>query len=155
VPHALALAVDRALALDPRERYADALAMEVALEDGARGIAPDAPDPTVALGETQATQMLEPATGELPARPRPRMIPAPPRAPDPAPVAREPEPRRSGARTTVVTLLILAILAAGAAAVAITASNTKNGPSLGADVTRDDVQSSVDAMKGFIDDNTK
>ena len=155
VPHALALAVDRALALDPRERYPDALAMEAALEDGARGIAPDAPDPTVALGETQATRMLE-ATGELPAaRPRPRMIPAPPRAPAPAPVARAPERRRSGARRTAVALLILAVVAAGAVAVALTAANTKNGPDLGADVTRENVQSSVDAMKGFIDDNSK
>ncbi len=83
------------------------------------------------------------------------MIPAPPRAPEPAPVARAPERRRSGGARAVVVVLILAILAAGGAAVAITAANQKNGPQLGADVTREDVQSSVDAMKGFIDDNTK
>jgi hypothetical protein len=97
-----------------------------------------------------------PATGDLlpAARPRPRMIPAPSRAPAPVPQAAVPARRRSGARRTVVTLLILAILAAGVAAVVL-ATNTKSGPDPSGDVTRDDVQSSVDAMKDFIDKNTQ
>jgi len=156
VPRELALAVEQALALDPRQRYADALAMEGALEDGARGISP-ATSATELFDQTEATQMLGEAPPPQPARPRPRMVPPPPRAPTPAqrPAARREPPRGNGARRALVTLLVLALLAGGAAVAVVASSNTKNGVDLSVDVTQDDVPSSVDAMKQLIDDNTK
>jgi serine/threonine-protein kinase len=45
VPHELALAIDRALALEPEARFVDADAMLKAIEDGTRGIAPGPPPP--------------------------------------------------------------------------------------------------------------
>src|SRR4051794_39724447 len=81
VPAALALAVEQALALEPRDRYASAEEMRVALHDGARGIAPPGAEPDA----TAATSML-PRTPEPTAATR-RATAAPP------PVARRLEPQ--------------------------------------------------------------
>ena len=90
IPPALAVAVERALALTPGERYASADDMRAAVIDGARGIGPDADATRVVRGEdpTSATTVLagEPGTG-------PMVVPRAPRAPrparTPAPAARE------------------------------------------------------------------
>ena len=107
VPKALALAIDRALALEPDARYADAAAMGDALREGARGIAPPlslGTSPTSAetrlnpVPPTSATRIanVPPATaatsiaagaGAAPSGGVERRVPRPPREPRPAPVA--------------------------------------------------------------------
>src|SRR3954466_4268403 len=73
IPPALSVAVERALALDPRRRHASADAMRAAVIDGARGIGPDG-DATHIVGggrfdddATSATTVLagEPGTGPM------------------------------------------------------------------------------------------
>ena len=86
IPPALAVAVERALALTPGERYASADDMRAAVVDGARGIGPDADATRVVRGQdaTSATTVLagEPGTG-------PMVVPRAPRAPrHPAPMPR-------------------------------------------------------------------
>src|SRR3954469_19160412 len=98
VPAQLAVAVDRALALDPRDRYPDAESFRDALTDGSRGVGPTEITRAVAPA-TEATRAVRPPTertsvarppatrargsGPRPpagAPPRPR----PPRSPGPA-----------------------------------------------------------------------
>ncbi len=60
----LAMAVDRALALDPRDRFADADEMRKAIMDGARGQGPAPTGATrVAASDTGATRVTGPSTG--------------------------------------------------------------------------------------------
>ena len=71
VPPALSAAVDRALALDPGERYADADAMRSALMDGARGVESAATEATHvadAAPATSATRVARPATARARSR---------------------------------------------------------------------------------------
>ena len=87
----LAGAVERALALDPRDRYADAESFREALTDGARGVGPT--DVTRALPATEATRALGPRTeatsvARAAAPARAARTPRPARAPRPAPPAR-------------------------------------------------------------------
>ena len=120
----LAAAVDRALALEPTDRYATAEELREALVAGARGVAP----------ETSATRIVAPAAAETgvsravpvpvgPATPvqqrqplppsRPPLAPAhPPPAPMPAPQAR----RR---RLAPVIVLLVALLVGGAVIVGV------------------------------------
>lgn len=80
VPPQLAATVDRALALDPLDRYANADAMRRALLDGADGRADDATAATRVVGGGEATTVLGQATTRQPAAARqprqPRQAPA-------------------------------------------------------------------------------
>jgi eukaryotic-like serine/threonine-protein kinase len=169
----LAGAVERALALDARDRFASAEELREALVDGARGIG-SAPTAATALaaGMTSATRVVggtrarapraapaavEPATatGAAPVRrvPREAEPPAayddrPPRAP-----ARERQTRRRGLARLLVLLLVLAALLGGGAAYLATSSD-QQAVRLRR-VTYDNVQQSVDAMKQLVDDNTR
>ena len=80
----LALAVDRALALDPRDRFDDAETMRKALMDGARGYG-DSPTGTTRVAGAPATSAtrvatIEPATTRQP-RPEPPVVPRQPQPP--------------------------------------------------------------------------
>ena len=97
----LAAAVDRALALDPRDRYPDADALREAFTDGARGIGPTGTT-RAHRAPTEATRAVGPATGATsvsggtePRRPR---EPRAPRA-APAPPPRGAEPQRRAERS--------------------------------------------------------
>jgi serine/threonine protein kinase len=164
VPLALALAVQRALALRPEQRYTSAEEMRTALHDGARGIAPAALDGD---DETAATALLasrEPtaatrAVGGAPSR-RLQPQPGPPPAFEPKPVARRAQPspeavrRRSGAAVLLAWVLLAALVAAGLAY----AIGNSGGGSSSVDVRRinggttDEI---VDQMTQLIDDNTR
>ncbi|MDP9386013.1 MAG: protein kinase, partial [Actinomycetota bacterium] len=72
VPPELSEAVLRALHRKPSGRYADGPEMESALRDGLAGIAP-APSPYAAVGQTEATRMLD-RTRALPAEPQRRRL---------------------------------------------------------------------------------
>jgi serine/threonine-protein kinase len=165
VPGALALAVQRALALDPGQRYASAEEMRTALHDGARGIAPASLD----ADETAATALLasrEPtAATRAVAGPRARRLepqPAPPPVYEhraaPPPSRAYPDPaaqrRRSGAAVLLAWLLLLAVLAAGLAY----AIGNSGGGSSSVDVRRvtgNSTDEIVDQMTQLIDDNTR
>jgi serine/threonine-protein kinase len=159
----LAAAVDRALALDPRDRYASAEEMRVALAEGARGVGPATSATRVAGPRTGATT-VHPGTGAATAsgavaqrRPRqpraPRAAPLPPVVAAPAPARGRPA-RRGGVRRTFALLLFLVLLAAAGAAAVIATSNSSDAVHLRR-VVYDDVNQTVDAMKQLVNDNTK
>jgi serine/threonine protein kinase len=157
----LAMAVDRALALDPRQRPASAEEMRGQLADGARGIGPDRPTTRIAGPSTSATSVLgrQTATGVARAPVQQRQ-PRPPRTPRPAPTAATVAPvaarprRRGGARRFFGVLLVLLLLAAGGAAAVVATSNSDQAVKLRR-VVYDDVQQGVDQLKQLVSDNTK
>jgi serine/threonine protein kinase len=159
VPPALGIAVQRALALEPEERYASADDMRKALQDGARGIAPEGGEPTaptsmLAYEDATASTRMAPSARRLePQAPRH----PPPIIDDPEPYVparhREEEERPSGASRWVA---ILAILAIAGGVIAYAAGNSAGG----GDVQLRDVDGNttgeiVDQMKQLVDDNTK
>jgi eukaryotic-like serine/threonine-protein kinase len=161
VPAALAVAVERALALDPDDRYDSADEMRKTLHDGARGIFPDA---------TAATSMLPGRVRDATAATRPvtphsrRIQPQPPQTPPPPPPPdlpyeprsdrlREQPPRRNGALRGLAVFLVAGILAA----VIAYAVGTSQG---GSAVTVRQIDGNgtgeiVDQMESLIDDNTR
>jgi eukaryotic-like serine/threonine-protein kinase len=156
----LAMAVDRALALDPRQRPASADDLRRALADGVRGVGPATSTTRVAGPATTATSVRAPATSATsvargPVAPR---QPRAPRAPHPAPAyaAAPPAPvrRRRRARRVLGVILVLTLLAAGGAAAIVATSNSDRAVKLRR-VVYDDVQQGVDALKGLVQDNTK
>jgi serine/threonine-protein kinase len=159
VPPQLAAAVDRALALQPDERFRDADEMRQALVDGARGVGP-MPD-EVATGATSvatsATRVASaPATSEQPAAAR-RLEPRPPRHPPPvapAPQQQPPARRRGrGARFVLIWLLVIGLVGAGIA-IGVGATQTKRGVHL-RQVVGSDVHDTVDRLQQLVDDNTR
>jgi serine/threonine-protein kinase len=166
VPPQLAMAVDRSLALDPRQRPASADELRSMLADGARGIGPET-DPTTSRAagpSTGATSVVgqHRAGGTGVARaPVQQRQPRAPRAPRPAPATyatqapvAPPQRRRGGARRFLGTLLVLLLLAAGGAAAVIATSNSDQAIKLRR-VVYDDVNQGVDAVKQLVQDNTK
>ncbi len=162
----LAAAVDRALSLDPRDRYPDADALREAFIDGARGIGPTGTT-RAHRASTEATRAVGPATGATsvsggtePRRPRepraPRAAPAPPpRGAEPQRRAERSRGRRRGRmRRLLGTLLVLALIAAGAIAAVISTSSSDDAVRL-REVVYDNVDRSVDAMQQLIEDNTR
>ena len=158
----LAMAVDRALALDPRQRPASADDLRRALADGVRGVGPATSVTRVAGPATTATSVRAPATSATsvargPVAPRqPRAPRAPLTAPVTAPAAARPAPapRRRRARRAFGMVLVLALLAAGGAAAIVATSNSDRAVHLRR-VVYDDVQQGVDALKQLVQDNTK
>jgi serine/threonine-protein kinase len=173
----LAVAVERALTLDPRDRYADAEAFRQAVTDGARGVGPT--EITHALPATEATRALRPSTEATSvARPatQPRQARAP-RAPRPAPAGGPPtgppataarargaaapaarpaprERRRGRLRRTIGMLVVLLLIAGGAIAAVVATSNSSSAVRL-RQVVYDNVNQVVDQMQQLIDDNTR
>ena len=178
IPVPLSLVVARALAREPADRFADAAAMEHALEDALRGIAPEptaatrvlprGEDATRKLERTAATAPLA-RTQAAPRRRRLEPIAEPPRAaakpkPAPAPAARRSQRsappardrrRRGGFMRTVRTLLLVALLGivAGGAYVIVT-DTSRRTVQLKNDV-QGDVQQAVDEIKELIDENVR
>jgi len=169
VPAALALAVEKALALDPAERYASAEQMRSALHDGARGIAPPGTEGTAATSmlprkdPTAATRMAAsapppapPAARRLEAQPPPGGLP-PARyepIPDLPPSRRDLEPaRRSGLSRLIAVLAVAAVLAL-VIAYAIGSSSGSSDIQL-SPVDGNDTGEVVDQLNSLIEDNTR
>jgi serine/threonine protein kinase len=169
----LAGAVERALALDPADRFATAEEMRSALEDGARGIGEAPAEAFTQRIEpvTGATSIASPRRGDAPTnvaaparRPRePRAAAAPASAAPPARGrgraagdARQAQRtrRRRGRRRLMAMLLTMVLLGAAAIAVIAATSNQSDTVRLRR-VVYDNVQQSVDAMKQLVDDNTR
>jgi serine/threonine-protein kinase len=157
VPPALALAVQRALAIDPRDRYASADEMRAALHAGARGVPPYDPEERTAATSLLAQQTA--ATRAAPAQPRPRRLeptPGPPVYEEPPPVSYAPDQRgRGGGAGRVAMYLLLAAIVAGLIAYAIgssqgTSSNVRVTP-----VNGRSTDSIINRMDQLIDDNVR
>jgi serine/threonine protein kinase len=177
IPPALSVAVERALALTPGERYANADAMRAAIVDGARGIGPNADTTRVTTrGEnpTSATTVFagDPSTGPIvvPREPRaPRRPPPGPTAPRPPAYAEPPAargratqaaPRRTKRRKRGVirrffTFLLLVALLAGAGAAAYVATSTNDSSVRLREVVHDNADQVITDLKQLIEDNTK
>ncbi len=161
VPPALALAIDRALAIEPAKRYASAEEMRAALHDGARGIAPAGGEDTAATAmlasrRTSATRAApEPRARRLEARPAPVPVHEPePVAPRSYSGGAAAEPRRRGAGAIIALLLVAALIAA---ALAFAIGNSQGG-STSVDARPVEGSSAtelVDDMTSLIDDNTR
>jgi len=163
VPTALAIAVQRALSLEPAQRYASAEEMRRALHDGARGIAPDDYG-----DETAATSLLTPSEPTAATRAIPssrRLRPQPPNSPPPpvyeeeyVPPARtrrnEVQPRRAGPGRAIAVVLVIALVAA---AIAFAYGSSQGGTD-SVNITPVDggsVSEVVEQMNALIDDNTR
>jgi serine/threonine-protein kinase len=163
IPPQLAIAVDRALALDPRQRPASADELRHMLTDGARGVGPDPSTTRVAGPSTSATSVVgrqAGATTGVARAPVQQRQPRAPRAPRPVPTSATVAPpparqrRRGGAGRVFGILLVLLLLAAGGAAAVVATSNSNQAVKLRR-VVYDDVQQGVDAVKQLVNDNTK
>jgi eukaryotic-like serine/threonine-protein kinase len=158
----LALAVDSALALDPRQRPASADDLRHALADGARGIGPETSSTRVAGPATSATSVLPTSATDVARapvqqrQPRAPRTPRPAPAPAPAPVAAAPQRRRPRrrARRAFGSFVVLLLLAAGGAAAVIATSTSDKAVHLRR-VVYDDVNQGVDSLKQLVQDNTK
>ncbi len=161
VPTTLALAVEKALALDPGERYASAEEMRRALHDGARGIAP----PGTETDNTAATSMLsrhEPTAATRMASSAPPPLPPgglPPSRYEPIgdipPSRRDLEPaRKRGGLGKLVAVLAVAALLAAAIAFAVGSSSGNSSLNL-SPVDGNDAGEVVDQLNSLIEDNTR
>ncbi len=153
----LAAAVDRALALEPGERFADAEQMRLALQDGAQGVSPEP--------GTDATRIV-PAAGALTHIERPSAAAVRPREPL-SPVAprhqgalRGPEPAAPSTRSRgragrrLVTILVLVMIAAGGAAAVIVANKPNDTVRL-REVVFKQADRSISELQRLIRENTR
>ncbi|HEY6758409.1 MAG TPA: protein kinase [Baekduia sp.] len=181
IPAALSVAVERALALTPQQRYESADAMRVAVVDGAKGIGPDE-DATRVVGgwdddATSATTVLagDPSTSPVvvPRAPRaPRQqAPAPPppvresprqraraQRPAAAPPAQKQQRgrrRKRGAFRRFVTFLFLLVVLVGAGAAAYIATSQNDNSVHLRGVVHDDADQVITDLKQLIQDNTR
>jgi serine/threonine-protein kinase len=150
----LADAVQIALALDPRDRYADAHEMGQAIADGAAGIAP-----VLAAAPGAATE----ATSLMPSEPPPRdrterQAAVTPRRPRPGPPPRRQEAVAAPARQprTGRILAALMIVAVLIALVVFIASQVGSKTTVRLnDVTLHNVQQDVGALDQLVSNNTQ
>jgi serine/threonine-protein kinase len=166
VPAALAIAVQRALSLEPEQRHASAEEMRCALQDGARGIASaNSAAATAATSLLASTDEPTAATRAIPsARPR-RLQPQAPSSPPPPLYEREPDPPlrsrrgdppppRRGAGQAVAIVILAGLIAAAIAF----AYGSAQGGSSSVKITPVDgssVSEIVDQTNQLIDDNTR
>jgi serine/threonine-protein kinase len=166
IPVELSHAVDRALALEPGDRWGSAEAMRTGLIDGAKGVStetgvtrvvggPDA-EHTQVTSATRAAPDLSPPTAQTaaarqprqPRQPRPGAVPVAASAPAPVPA------RRGRARRTFTTFFVLLILVGAGAAAVIATSNSSSAVHL-RQVTGNKVGDIVQSLTDLIDANTR
>jgi serine/threonine protein kinase len=171
IPEPLAVAIDRALALDPAERPSTAEEFRIALEEGARGIGVDATSATRVVpadpADTAATRVAA-VPAPAPAT-RPEVAPRVPRQPRgprtgaqaPVPAGRRTPPpavrpkRRKGGIRRFFTLLLVALLLAAGALIAVVATSANQKSVQLRKVTGDQVQTIVQQVKDLVDANTR
>jgi serine/threonine protein kinase len=162
VPPALAETIERALARNRVDRFADAAEMEDALRDGLRGVShglPDSTDATRALDSGEATRMLTGSrTASNPPAPRqPRRMQPIAEEPRRAPAARRPAPppeRRSSSGRWVALLLVLVVIVGGVAAYELVGSSNEKTVQL-KQPTDEPVGDGVSDFKQLVSDNTR
>jgi serine/threonine-protein kinase len=154
VPAALSDAVDRALELDPEDRYADAEEMRRALEAAAREGATDDATRVVRRDRTSATRAIPQDTATR------RVEPRAPRQPRPAPAGpprQEPyaaEPAAGRRRGWLIALL--AFVVAGVVAAVIALSSSGGGREVTTrDIDGGDLTTVVQQLESLIDENVR
>jgi eukaryotic-like serine/threonine-protein kinase len=163
VPEALATAIERALSIEPEQRYAGAEEMRRALHDGARGIAPADADATaatsmMAAGEPTAATRAIPASGARRLQPQAPSTPPPVYEPEreAAPLRsrrHDPPPRRSAGpmlAAVLIAALVVTLLAFAYGSSQGGSDSVKITP-----VDGDSVSEVVDQTSRLIDDNTR
>ncbi|MEJ7797735.1 MAG: protein kinase [Solirubrobacteraceae bacterium] len=167
VPAALASAVQRALSLEPQQRYSSAEEMRGALHDGARGVAPAAGAPATAATSLLAAEDDTAATRAIPSERGRRLQPQAPRNPPPPPVydpapdasarsrRRDPQPVDHRGRRRGPAYLLLAGLVAAAIAFAYVSSQGGTDSVNITPVDGGSVSEVVDQMDRLVDDNTR
>ena len=159
VCHELADAVAVALALDPHDRYETAREMRRALNEGARGIAPNGFEVVREQAPaTQATSVLgarrtAPSRGTVAQR-RPRRGPARERPAASPPARSTPTPRARGGRRALLVLLVLALIA-GATVAAIVLTAPAPTRVVLRTVVYSDIHKSAEALKELVSENTQ
>jgi serine/threonine protein kinase len=167
VPRSLALAVATAVAIDPRDRPADAMQLAEALQDGLRGIAPanaaafnTSATRIVEERRTQATHVTPPPTDpRTPAARAPRQVQG--RRPEVAAYSRQQvpqaEPRRSsgrGFRRMMATLALVGVLALIVIAAVAISNSTSNTVVHYKKVVAGDAQSAINQVQDLINKYT-
>jgi serine/threonine-protein kinase len=175
IPVALAAAVARALALDPRRRHASAAELRQAVIDGARGVGSDeditqmvdvdqTSATTVLAGDPHSAPVVVPREPRAPRRPMPPphdpyATAAPPqRATRRGGAAQQPAARprrRRGALRRFVTLLVLLIVMAGAGAAAYVATSQSGNAVQLRQIAKDNTDNAIQDLTQLINDNTK
>src|SRR5438270_1537616 len=171
VPSALARAVALALAIDPRDRPADAMELAELLRGGAAGVGPSAAQ--TRGHETSATRIVpgdQTAATRVTARPRPAEPPTPmPRAaprqvaarrpprPEAAAYARRTEERELPARSSgrgfrrlMAMLALVAVLALIVIAAVVISNSTSNTVVHYRKVVARDAQSAIDQVQSLV-----
>jgi serine/threonine protein kinase len=172
VPHALALAVACALAIDQNDRPDDALKLADMLRDGARGIAPPGGPPSPTAASTRFLEREEEATAATRLTPRPAPRTAQTRAARPVEARRPPRrvepnyPRRAPAplpppqdsrgfrRGLAVLVLAVVLLIVVIVAISI-ANSTSNTVIHYQRIVGRDAQSALQQLQGLVNQYTK
>ncbi|MEJ7782087.1 MAG: protein kinase [Solirubrobacteraceae bacterium] len=154
----LAGAIERALALDPQERWDSADDMRQGFAAAARGEGPLPTDATQAINQddTAATRMAAVAASPqrlAPHAPRAGEERVPPPAPPPGRRRPEPRRRRNGPRIAALALAALLVVA-GVVAIATGAGGGGGSQAVETrEITGDDTPSVIDELEGLVDDN--
>ncbi len=159
--------MDRALALEPEERYASAEEFRVALSDGARGVAPETSATRVVAPGTAATGVLSAATATAgppgsatpvqqrqpirPDQPRHQAAAAPPAR---AAAAAPPAARQRRRRPNLAPFIVLALALALGAGVVVWATRTSDTVRL-RQVVYDNVDRTASELQQLIRQNTR
>jgi eukaryotic-like serine/threonine-protein kinase len=153
VPPALADAVDRALELEPQDRFADAEDMRRALDAAARGggVATDATQ-VVRRDRTSATRVVPPSSTSRRLEPR---APRQPRPAPPAPAYQEPYARAVRRRRGWLAVLLALVAAAAAAAVVALTSSGGSRDVTTRQIDGQDLQTVVQQLDSLIDENLR
>jgi serine/threonine protein kinase len=158
IPPQFSAAVDRALNLNPADRYASAEEMRKALVDGARGVAPDPTDATSVVSArpaTGATRIASPGTAQHAAASR-RLEPRAPRR-EPVYQQREAAPparRRGGGMRRFLAFVVVLALIGAAVYVAVNKTQTTDKVQVSGTVGSD-AHDTIAKLEALIDNNTR
>jgi len=162
VPATLAVAVERALELEPEQRYAQADEMRRALHEGARGVTPPEAETTAA---TSVLSAAEPPAATRAAPSSRRLAPQAPRTPPPPLYHEEPAievprsrrddpPARRGIGAQVVLIVVILGIIGAAIAFAL-GSQSGSGDVRITPVDGGSVSEIVEQTDELIDNNTR
>ncbi|MBJ7332891.1 MAG: serine/threonine protein kinase, partial [Solirubrobacteraceae bacterium] len=145
IPAGVAIAVQRALALDAEDRYASAEEFRLALHTGASGgHVEDLTDATQVLGATEATRAAPAAARRM----EPRAAARPDRTPAAAPAAE----KKDGHLGRWLAIVVIAAVLGAAGWLAL--GQTKQEPTT-QEITGNTTQEIVSQMNQLIDDNVR
>ncbi len=154
----LAAAVDRALALEPTDRYATAEELRDALVAGARGVAPETSATRVvapAAAETGVTRAVAPSGPATPVQQRQPLPPSrPPMMPAHPPPAQPMPAQRARRRRLAPAIVLLTVLLVGGAIVVGVLSGQSDTVRL-RQVVYDQADQTVSELQQLIRQNTR